>query len=117
MTPVMSSPAVVAAASAANEQSKPYRHRTKVGMISLGCAKNLVDAEIMLGSVLERGMEITSRIPRINVLILPELRKCKAVLIKMVTALPMQKMPVRKPRDLLSSRVAPTVMVIKSLTK
>ena len=28
----------------------------KVGMISLGCAKNLVDAEIMLGSVLERGM-------------------------------------------------------------
>src|SRR5262249_30482169 len=33
---------------------------TKVGMISLGCAKNLVDAEIMLGSVLERGMEITS---------------------------------------------------------
>src|SRR2546421_1223781 len=35
--------------------------RTKVGMISLGCAKNLVDAEIMLGSVLQRGMEITSR--------------------------------------------------------
>jgi ribosomal protein S12 methylthiotransferase len=32
----------------------------KVGMISLGCAKNLVDAEIMLGSVLERGMELTS---------------------------------------------------------
>ncbi len=29
-------------------------------MISLGCAKNLVDAEIMLGSVLERGMQITS---------------------------------------------------------
>ncbi len=29
-------------------------------MISLGCAKNLVDAEIMLGSVLERGMEVTS---------------------------------------------------------
>src|SRR5262245_34554990 len=34
--------------------------RPKVGMISLGCAKNLVDAEIMLGSVLQRGMEITS---------------------------------------------------------
>ena len=33
---------------------------TKVGMISLGCAKNLVDAEIMLGSVIERGMQITS---------------------------------------------------------
>src|SRR5262252_2579539 len=36
-------------------------HKPKVGMISLGCAKNLVDAEIMLGSVLRRGMEITSR--------------------------------------------------------
>src|SRR6188508_376278 len=33
---------------------------TTVGMISLGCAKNLVDAEIMLGGVLTRGMEITS---------------------------------------------------------
>ena len=32
----------------------------KVGMISLGCAKNLVDAEIMLGSVLKSGMEITA---------------------------------------------------------
>jgi ribosomal protein S12 methylthiotransferase len=30
-------------------------------MISLGCAKNLVDAEIMLGSVLQSGMQITSR--------------------------------------------------------
>ena len=34
--------------------------RPKVGMISLGCAKNLVDAEVMLGSVLEHDMEITS---------------------------------------------------------
>src|SRR4029077_3326082 len=43
--------------------------RTKVGMISLGCAKNLVDAEIMLGSVLERGMEITSRTEDADVLV------------------------------------------------
>src|SRR2546423_6908577 len=43
--------------------------RTKVGMISLGCAKNLVDAEIMLGSVLERGMEITSRAEDADVLV------------------------------------------------
>jgi ribosomal protein S12 methylthiotransferase len=42
---------------------------TKVGMISLGCAKNLVDAEIMLGSVLQRGMEITSRAEDADVLI------------------------------------------------
>src|ERR1700686_3503543 len=42
---------------------------TKVGMISLGCAKNLVDAEIMLGSVLQRGMEITSSADEADVLI------------------------------------------------
>ena len=38
-------------------------------MISLGCAKNLVDAEIMLGSVLQRGIEITSRAEDADVLV------------------------------------------------
>src|SRR5256714_8254326 len=42
---------------------------TKVGMISLGCAKNLVDAEIMLGSVLARGMQITSNADEADVLV------------------------------------------------
>src|SRR5438874_2988985 len=46
---------------------QPYR--TKVGMISLGCAKNLVDAEIMLGSVLRCGMKITSRAEDADVLV------------------------------------------------
>src|SRR6476619_640126 len=32
----------------------------RVGLISLGCAKNLVDAEIMLGSLLKDGIEITN---------------------------------------------------------
>jgi ribosomal protein S12 methylthiotransferase len=32
----------------------------RIGMISLGCAKNLVDAEIMLGSAKSEGFEITS---------------------------------------------------------
>jgi ribosomal protein S12 methylthiotransferase len=41
----------------------------KVGMISLGCAKNLVDAEIMLGSVIKEGMEITSNAEDADVLI------------------------------------------------
>src|SRR5262249_39579742 len=44
--------------------------KPKVGMISLGCAKNLVDAEIMLGSVLQRGMEITSRPEDADVLVI-----------------------------------------------
>src|SRR5580704_4765202 len=41
----------------------------KVGMISLGCAKNLVDAEIMLGGVVAHGMEITSDANEADVLI------------------------------------------------
>jgi ribosomal protein S12 methylthiotransferase len=38
-------------------------------MISLGCAKNLVDAEVMLGSVLQRGMKITARAEDADVLV------------------------------------------------
>jgi ribosomal protein S12 methylthiotransferase len=41
----------------------------KVGMISLGCAKNLVDAEIMLGSVLRSGMLITADASEADVLV------------------------------------------------
>jgi ribosomal protein S12 methylthiotransferase len=41
----------------------------RVGMISLGCAKNLVDAEIMLGSLLKEGMEITNEAEKADVLI------------------------------------------------
>jgi ribosomal protein S12 methylthiotransferase len=50
--------------------ARPPLQRPKVGMISLGCAKNLVDAEIMLGSVLERGMEITSNAEDADVLVI-----------------------------------------------
>jgi ribosomal protein S12 methylthiotransferase len=39
-----------------HSSNKPLR----VGLISLGCAKNLVDAEIMLGSLLTAGVEITN---------------------------------------------------------
>ena len=38
-------------------------------MISLGCAKNLVDAEIMLGDVLAHGMQITNDADQADVLI------------------------------------------------
>ncbi|MEO6789285.1 MAG: 30S ribosomal protein S12 methylthiotransferase RimO, partial [Chthoniobacteraceae bacterium] len=48
---------------------KAARHIPKVGMISLGCAKNLVDAEIMLGDVLARGMQITNDADKADVLI------------------------------------------------
>jgi ribosomal protein S12 methylthiotransferase len=55
---------------AANRKSEQAtRLPIRVGMISLGCAKNLVDAEIMLGSVLQRGMEITRRAEDADVLV------------------------------------------------
>ena len=48
---------------------RPFALMKKVGMISLGCAKNLVDAEIMLGSVRAQGMEITADAEEADVLI------------------------------------------------
>jgi ribosomal protein S12 methylthiotransferase len=46
-----------------------FAGKPKVGMISLGCAKNLVDAEIMLGSVLQRGMKVTALAEDADVLV------------------------------------------------
>jgi len=69
----MNSPAAAAAGSHAEREeqaTRPPLQRTRVGMISLGCAKNLVDAEIMIGSVLQRGMEITSRAEDADVLVI-----------------------------------------------
>jgi ribosomal protein S12 methylthiotransferase len=42
----------------------------RVGLISLGCAKNLVDAEIMLGTLLQQGVEITNDASQADVLII-----------------------------------------------
>src|SRR5260221_6328755 len=41
----------------------------RVGLISLGCAKNLVDAEIMLGTLLKDGVEITNEAAEADVMI------------------------------------------------
>jgi ribosomal protein S12 methylthiotransferase len=48
-----------------NSSERPLR----VGLISLGCAKNLVDAEIMLGSLLKSGVEITNDAAQADALI------------------------------------------------
>ena len=49
--------------------SRKQTGQPKVGMISLGCAKNLVDAEIMLGSIKAEGMDITADADEADVLI------------------------------------------------
>jgi len=41
----------------------------RVGLISLGCAKNLVDAEIMLGSLLKDGLVIVNDAARADAVI------------------------------------------------
>src|SRR5437764_9452516 len=51
-------------------ESKPQKPPIRVGMISLGCAKNLVDAEIMLGSLLKEGIEITNNAAQADVVII-----------------------------------------------
>lgn len=43
--------------------------KRRVGMISLGCAKNLVDAEIMLGDAASHGFEITSDADEADVIV------------------------------------------------
>ena len=53
-------------------QSKNHEDRgtpVKVGMISLGCAKNLVDGEIMLGRLQAAGVELTADATRADVVV------------------------------------------------
>jgi len=49
--------------------NEPKPQAIRVGLISLGCAKNLVDAEIMLGSLLKSGMQITNDPAQADVMI------------------------------------------------
>src|SRR6266850_260300 len=51
------------------QQQKRHTKPHRVGMISLGCAKNLVDAEIMLGSLLKEGIEITNDVAQADAVI------------------------------------------------
>ena len=41
----------------------------RVGLISLGCAKNLVDAEVMIGTLMQDGVEITNDTSQADVVI------------------------------------------------
>src|SRR5213080_1841289 len=50
-------------------KQKSAKRPIRVGLISLGCAKNLVDGEIMLGTLLKDGVEITNDAARADVMI------------------------------------------------
>src|SRR5271170_1491535 len=51
------------------KSSDKNKRPVRVGLISLGCAKNLVDAEIMLGSLMKGGVEITNDAAQADVVI------------------------------------------------
>src|SRR5438270_5940874 len=51
------------------KSSSTNKRPVRVGLISLGCAKNLVDAEIMLGSLMKGGIEITNDAAEADVVI------------------------------------------------
>src|SRR6266404_5445598 len=51
------------------KKNNSNEHPVRVGLISLGCAKNLVDAEIMLGSLMKDGIEITNDAAQADVVI------------------------------------------------
>src|SRR5882672_8399120 len=51
------------------KKSDSNKRPVRVGLISLGCAKNLVDAEIMLGSLMRDGVEITNDATHADVVI------------------------------------------------
>src|SRR6201995_5048836 len=51
------------------KSSNSVERPVRVGLISLGCAKNLVDAEIMLGSLMKGGVESTNDAAQADVVI------------------------------------------------
>lgn len=48
----------------------PAERPLRVGLISLGCAKNLVDSEVMVGTLLKDGVEITNDAQEADVVII-----------------------------------------------
>jgi len=49
--------------------SEPTSRPTKVGFVSLGCPKNLVDSEVMMGMLAQAGAELTPRAEEADVVV------------------------------------------------
>src|ERR1700733_7122640 len=56
-------------ASAAGTASGVLEPRTRIGFVSLGCPKNLVDSEVMMGLLDQAGAEITNRPETADILV------------------------------------------------
>src|SRR3954467_5738524 len=53
----------------AMEKAEPKSASTKVGFVSLGCPKNLVDSEVMMGILAASGAEITPDADQADVIV------------------------------------------------
>ena len=51
------------------DQSVPDSKPLKVGFVSLGCPKNLVDSEVMMGMLQSGGAQITARAEEADVIV------------------------------------------------
>ena len=54
---------------AAPETTSPEPHRPKIGFVSLGCPKNLVDSEVMMGLLHRAGGQLTPRAEDAEILV------------------------------------------------
>lgn len=52
-----------------HEHARPDARPTKVGFVSLGCPKNLVDSEVMMGMLARAGAELTRRAEDADVIV------------------------------------------------
>ncbi len=59
---------------------KGYRMGKKLGYVSLGCAKNLVDTEVMLGLLKDNGYTITEDLSELRWLNIKRMVNVKALL-------------------------------------
>ena len=61
--------AKISSAQGTQEKARSENIMPKVGMVSLGCPKNLVDSEVMLGLLARQGYELTSRPDEADVIV------------------------------------------------
>ena len=52
-----------------SRRASPMGHKPKVGFVSLGCPKNLVDSEVMMGLLAHAGAELTPRAEDADVIV------------------------------------------------
>src|ERR1700677_4825156 len=55
---------------AVDADSEALKPNTKVGFVSLGCPKNLVDSEVMMGILAREGYELTARADEAEILVI-----------------------------------------------